>query len=97
MKQDGEVAKNLSEICGCAKRHVQDINMSNEKVAAEDVIAVLVPLSRSWNELADRDEEMPMAMPKAPSQPRRPLTQPGFWRTGFSRTIITAKQRTAAE
>lgn len=54
-------------------RRVQDINMSNDKAAGEDVIAVLVPLSRSWNELADRGEEMPMARPKTPPPPpRRP-------------------------
>ena len=75
MDQGGEVAKNLSDIYGYAMRLVQDINMSNDKAAAEDVISVLVPLSRSWNELADRGEEMPMAMPKV-LPPRHPPPPP---------------------
>jgi flagellar secretion chaperone FliS len=76
MEQGGEVAKNLIEIYGYAMRRVQDINMSSDKAAAEDVISVLVPLSRSWNELANWGEEMPMAMPKAPPPPRRLPPQP---------------------
>jgi flagellar biosynthetic protein FliS len=76
MEQDGEDAKNLSEIYGYAIRRVQDINMFNDKAAAEDVISVLLPLSRSWNQLANRGEEMPMAMPKATPPPRRLPPQP---------------------
>ena len=76
MEQGGEAAKNLSEIYGYAMRRLKDINMSNDKTAAEDVIAVLEPLSRSWNELANRGEDMPLPVPKAPSAPVRRSPSP---------------------
>lgn len=72
MDQGGEVAQNLSDLYSYAMRRLQDVNMKNDKAAAEDVIAVLEPLSRSWNELANRGQEMPRRMPKAAAPPMRP-------------------------
>lgn len=76
MKQGGEIAENLSNIYGFAMRRLPDVNMRNDASAAEDVISLLLPLSQSWNELADRGEVMPSAMPDQNAAPLRPAPPP---------------------
>lgn len=72
MVQGGDVAKNLADIYSFAMRRLGDVNMNNDKQAATDVIALLEPLSKSWNQLANRGEGMPL--PVAPvMQPARRL------------------------
>ncbi len=81
MEKGGEIAQNLSDIYGFAMRRLPDINLRNDAKAAEEIIKLLEPLYRSWNELANRGEPMPSAMPAAnaaarQAPPQRPRPQP---------------------
>lgn len=66
LEKGGEIAQNLSNIYGFAMTRLADINMKNEAKAAEDVISLLLPLSQSWNELADKGAA---AVAPAPARP----------------------------
>jgi len=67
LERGGEIAANLSSIYGFVMGRLPDINMNNDADAAREIIDVLEPLSRSWNELADKGAAAP-----APPQPTRP-------------------------
>jgi len=68
LEKGGEIAQNLSNIYGFAMTRLADINMKNEAKAAEDVISLLLPLSQSWNELADKGGAAAAPAP-APARP----------------------------
>lgn len=77
LEQGGDIARNLSDIYNAAMRRLSDINMKNDADAAREVIELLRPLAQSWNELADRGEQMPgpAVMPQPQSPARRPAPQ----------------------
>ena len=54
LEKGGEIAENLSNIYGFVMGRLPDINLHNDAQAAHDIISVLLPLSQSWNELADK-------------------------------------------
>lgn len=56
LEKGGEIAQNLSSIYGYAITRIPDINLHNDKAAAQDVARVLEPLRQSWNELAKQGE-----------------------------------------
>ena len=74
LEKGGDIAKNLSDIYETAMRRLSDINMKDDADAAREVIDLLKPLAQSWNELADRGEQMPnaQAQPVAPPRPVPP-------------------------
>ena len=51
----GEIAENLNRLYGFMMMHLTMVDAENSAQAAREVIGLLEPLRRSWNELADGD------------------------------------------
>ncbi len=55
-ERGGEIAENLNRLYGFMMMRLTMIDVENNAQAARDVIALLEPLQRSWDEVAKRDE-----------------------------------------
>ena len=55
MEAGGKIAKNLNRLYGFMMMRLTMIDVENNAQAARDVIGLLEPLRRSWNELAERE------------------------------------------
>ncbi len=53
MEAGGEIAENLNRLYGFMMMHLTMVDAENSAQAARDVIRLLEPLRRSWQELAD--------------------------------------------
>ncbi len=73
LERGGEVARNLANLYGFAMKRLPDINLRNDTDAAREIIDLLMPLARSWNELANRGERMPAAGPITGAAAPRPM------------------------
>ena len=50
---EGEIAENLNRLYGFMMMHLTMVNTENSAQAAREVIDLLEPLRRSWNEIAE--------------------------------------------
>ena len=53
MEAGGEIAENLNRLYGFMMMHLTMVNTENSAQAAREVIDLLEPLRRSWNEIAE--------------------------------------------
>ena len=56
-ERGGEIAENLNRLYGFMTMRLTMVDFENNAQAARDVIGLLEPLQRSWDEVANRDEK----------------------------------------
>ncbi len=56
-EQGGEIAENLSRLYGFMMMRLTMVDVENDAQAARDIIGLLEPLQRSWDEVSNRDEQ----------------------------------------
>lgn len=59
LERGGEIAANLKNLYSFALRKLPEVDFKNDVQAAHDVIRLLEPLRRSWQELADQGAQAP--------------------------------------
>jgi flagellar protein FliS len=69
-ERGGEIAENLNRLYGFMMMRLTMIDVENDAQAARDVIGLLEPLHRSWQELADGEP----ASAETGSQPDRAVS-----------------------
>jgi len=68
MERGGEISKNLSELFPYMITRLADVDVYNDRSAAEEVISLLEPLRDAWGDLARTDLKTEGVAPKASNQ-----------------------------
>jgi flagellar protein FliS len=69
LEKGGEVARNLDQLYRFMLRRLPQVDFKNDAKAAEEIIGLLEPLARSWEELAKRGAASAPLSPKTPPGP----------------------------
>jgi len=87
MEHGGEISKNLSELFPYMITRLADVDVFNDRSAAEEVISLLEPLRDAWRDLARTNQGTEAETPKPSNQTTGPAPQSNATQT---RTRISA-------
>lgn len=74
----GEIARNLDQLYRFMLARLPQVDLLNDRQAAQDVISLIEPLRRSWHELADQiSQKQRVAMPSDSPSRAAPAAEPG--------------------